>query len=81
MDQIIFIPLRSIFFQGLLQQVRFELQLLALLQMHDLAAPTGLIDITGWRYPILGSLVDRQELGFCKVLSNRSDLAKDIFAL
>ena len=75
------ITCRLVFFQGLPQQIHLKIQLLIVAQMHELAAPTGLVNRTLGRNPKLGLLIDGQKPGLRKIALNSRHLTKNILTL
>ena len=64
-----------------MQQIHLKIQLLIIAQMHELAAPTGLVNRTLGRNPKLGILLDGQKPGLRKIALNSRHLTKNILTL
>ena len=62
------------FFQGLTQQILLKLQLLVIMEVHNLTAPTAIINLTRRFHPKFRALVDSQELGLDEITLNLSHL-------
>ena len=62
------------FFQGLTQQIFLKLQLLVIVEVHDLTAPAAIINLTRRFHPKFRALVDGQELGLDKITLNLGHL-------
>ena len=69
------------FFQGLTQQIFLKLQLLVIVEVHDLTAPAAIINLTRRFHPKFRPLVDGQELGLDKITLNPGHLTVDFLTL
>ena len=77
---IVFVTSWRKFFQGLTQQIFLKLQLLVIVEVHDLTASAAIINLTRRFHPKFRSLVDGQELGLDKVTLNPGHLTVDFLA-
>ena len=78
---IVFITSWRKFFQGLTQQIFLKLQLLVIMEVHDLTAPTAIINLTRCFHPKFRPLVDGQELGLDEITLNSGHLTVDFLTL
>ena len=62
------------FFQGLTQQIFLKLQLLVIVEVHDLTASAAIINFTRRFHPKFRPLVDGQELGLDEITLNSGNL-------